>query len=247
MSRSAPLVAGVDGCPFGWVAVVGPAAGAELWVTVAPDISTLFSLHPSVLRWAVDIPIGLADDGPRACDSLARKRLGSKRGSSIFPSPPRAVAEYSEEQGRDASYVEACRLAAEATGKKISKQAWNITPKIAEVRRFLIDNSRWRDRVFEAHPELAFARLADGEALVDAKKTPAGGLRRRQLLSRVVGADCIERLVRQTESTRGVAVDDTLDAIACWTVAVRAASGQAESLPSDPQRDATGLLRAIVG
>lgn len=215
MSRSPPLVAGVDGCPFGWVAVLGPAVGAEPWLTVAHDFSTLLGLYPRVHRWAVDIPIGLAEDRPRACDTLARKRLGPKRGASVFPAPPRAVADYAGEYRRNAVYAEACRIAATATGKKISKQAWNITPKITEVRNALVAKKRRQGRVFETHPELAFARLADGEALADGKKTLAGNLRRRQLLSRVLGAECVERLVLQTESTRGVSVDDTLDAIAC--------------------------------
>lgn len=243
MSRTANLVAGVDGCPFGWVAVVGPTTGGEPWLTVAPGFAKLVELHPRVIHWAVDIPIGLSDSGSRECDSLARKQLGPKRGSSVFPAPPRVVSSYIETD--QAEYAEACRLAAAATGKKISKQAWNITPKIAEARRFLIENKRLRERVFECHPELAFARLAGGEALGDGKKTPEGTRLRRQLLSRRFNAEVVERMIAQTEATRGVGVDDTLDAMACWTAAGRAAAGQATSLPPEPPRDADGLEMSI--
>lgn len=246
MSGSVPLIAGVDGCPSGWVAAVGPATSGEPWLTIASSFAVLVGLHPQVKYWAVDIPIGLAGDESRLCDSLARQRLGPRRGASVFPAPPLVVSHYADKCGESADYTEACRLAAEATGKKISKQAWNITPKIAEVRRFLIETPKLRGRVFESHPELCFARLADGDALADGKKTPAGGLRRRQLLSQVFGAPCVERLVRQTTSTRGVGVDDTLDALACWTAAARVASGQADSLPPDPSLDADGLSMAIV-
>lgn len=246
MSGSVPLIAGVDGCPSGWVAAVGPAAGGEPWLTIAPSFAALVGMHPRVKCWAVDIPIGLAGNKSRLCDSLARQRLGPRRGASVFPAPPLVVSQYSDKRGESADYTEACRLAAEATGKKISKQAWNITPKIAEVRSFLIETPKLRDRVVESHPELCFARLAEGKALADGKKTSAGGLRRRHLLSRVFGAPCVERLVIQTASTRGVGVDDTLDALACWTAAARVATGQADSLPLDPSLDADGLRVAIV-
>lgn len=243
MSRPVPLVAGVDGCPIGWVAVVGPITGSDPWMTVASDFATLVDRHPRVAQWAVDIPIGLADSGPRECDSLARKELGPKRGSSVFPAPPRLVAQYIEQDS--VHYPEACRIAAQATGKKISKQAWNITPKIAEVRRFLIGTPRWRDRVFESHPELAFARLAGGKALLEGKKTTAGALRRRQLLNKQFGAEYVTRLITQTESTCGVAINDTLDAMACWTAAARAVVGRDTALPTHPPRDADGLSLAI--
>lgn len=244
MSRSSPLVAGVDGCPAGWVAVVSSIVDYEPWLTFAPTFAQLIDQHPRVVLWALDIPIGLADDGPRECDSLARKRLGPRRGSSVFPSPPRVVSDYVERQGTD--YKEACRLAAAATGKKISKQSWNITPKIAEVRRHLQDTPRHRGRVFESHPELCFTRLAGGAALAEGKKTLVGHEQRRRLLSEAVGADCVERLILQTEATRGIGVDDTLDAIACWTTAALVASGEAESLPPQPQLDLSGLEMAIV-
>ncbi len=243
MSRLAPLVAGVDGCPAGWVAVIGRAKSPVLWLAVGPTLEWLMHLHPRVESWAIDIPIGLAEDGPREADALARKQLGPKRSSSVFPTPPRVVVEYVANGGDD--YVEACRLAADATGKKISKQAWYITPKIAETRRRLVSDRRARSRTFETHPELCFARLADGHALAEPKKSLAGERRRRSLLARVFGAECIERLVAQTESTRGVAIDDTLDAMACWTAAARAVAKQSASVPIDPPSDKDGLPMAI--
>lgn len=143
-------------------------------------------------------------------------------------------------------YVEACRLAQGATGKKISKQAWNITPKIAEVRDYLLRTPRHRQRVFETHPELCFARLAGGEALPEGKKATAGKQMRRRLLEDHFGADLIDRLLTQTEAISGVGIDDTIDALACWTAAKRAGLGEASSLPTKPPGDATGLPMAIV-
>lgn len=243
MIERSTLVAGVDGCPAGWVAVIGSVGLTEPWLAVEADMAMLFRRYPRVMSWAVDIPIGLSDGGSRDCDRLARKRLDPKRGSSVFPAPPRAVVEAA--QLGLADYREVCRLAAEATGKKISRQAWNITPKIAEVRRALIEKPQLANRVFETHPELGFARLAGGDQIVEAKKTPTGHLQRRQLLSREFGVDHVERLMDQTTATRGVAIDDTLDALVCWLAAQRATLGQDESVPADPVSDRTNLPLAI--
>ena len=240
MSRSdAAVVAGVDGCPAGWVAVIG-SSPADAWLIVARTFGELVDRQPRVRAWAVDIPVGLADDGPRPCDAAARKRLGRERSSSVFPAPPRCVVE-----ATDVDYAEACRLAAAATGKKIPKQAWNLTPKIRDVRAVLIDRRALRRRVFETHPELCFARMQSGEALAEGKKTAEGRSRRESLLTEVFGRATVKRFVAQTDATRGVGVDDALDAMACWTAAQLFAAGDTESAPDNPATDATGLPVAI--
>ncbi|TWT94052.1 hypothetical protein Pla108_37640 [Botrimarina colliarenosi] len=239
MTRNAPLVAGVDGCPRGWVAAVGPLQGDAIWLSVASSLRELIDLHPGVVAWAVDIPIGLAEDGPRECDGLARRRLGPRRAVSVFSAPPRcAVA--------DVDYPEACRLAAAASGKKISKQAWHIGPKIRETRSLLIAEPRLRRRLFESHPELCFQRLAGGAALGEPKKSIAGSVQRRRLLAEAFGAEAVDRVLTQAAASRRVGVDDALDAMACWTAAARAAAGEAESLPPKPPADADGLRMAMV-
>ena len=43
------------------------------------------------LMIAVDMPIGLAERGPRACDIAARRVLPRGRKSSVFPPPRRAM------------------------------------------------------------------------------------------------------------------------------------------------------------
>lgn len=186
------------------------------------------------------MPIGLSDDGPRECDTLARERLRPDRSASVFSAPPRAAVEEAK-----ASYVVACRLAQAATGKKISKQAWNLTPKIREVRALLLKKPRLRSRLFETHPELCFASLAGGRALVESKKSAAGVRRRTELLAGLFGAAAVARLTSQTELTRGVGIDDTLDAMACWTAAARAAEASDDILPATSVKDATGLPIAI--
>src|SRR4051812_973534 len=67
-----------------------------------------------------------SDEHPRACDIEARRCLGKGQGSRVFPTPTRPALTGS-------SYVECCTLNAVACGRKISKQAFGILPKILEV------------------------------------------------------------------------------------------------------------------
>jgi predicted RNase H-like nuclease len=83
-------IAGVDGCPDGWVVALEDLDSGDLtsgWgVTFA--LALALPQHPRVI--AVDIPIGLlsaAQPGGRGCDREARKLLG-KRGSSVFSARP---------------------------------------------------------------------------------------------------------------------------------------------------------------
>ena len=54
-----------------------------------PDVAAVLAV-PDVEVVAIDMPIGLSDDGARACDVAARRLLG-RAGSSVFPTPVRAV------------------------------------------------------------------------------------------------------------------------------------------------------------
>ncbi|MEN0111750.1 MAG: DUF429 domain-containing protein [Planctomycetota bacterium] len=244
MSRAPRLVAGVDGCPAGWVAAIGEAdgrcpPGGPVWLAVAGSLAELIDAHPRVARWAVDMPLGLASDGPRPADAEARRRLGPRR-SSVFPAIPLPALDAVE-------YSEACRLAEAATGKRISKQAWNLAPKIRELRALALNApSRRRRAVFECHPELAFAAIGSGVPCPHPKKSDAGHEERVALLASVFGPEPVSRFIAQAETTRGVGVDDALDAAACWFSASRDLADATESVGDDritgkPRFDATGL------
>src|SRR5437870_3658001 len=76
-----PRLAGVDGCRLGWV------VATDDGVEVVPALDDVLVQCDAV---GIDIPIGLPDAGPRACDVEARRRLGPRR-SSVFPAPRRAL------------------------------------------------------------------------------------------------------------------------------------------------------------
>lgn len=205
-------MAGVDGCRTGWVIATGPAAGD---VRVEPSLATVVAdvRAGRLAGVGIDMPIGLpAEPGPRACDVAARRLLGPRR-STVFPAPARWCL------GRPWHEV-----------RGLSKQAFHLLPKIAEVDA-LIDPSV-QDRVFEVHPELAFARLT-GAVLSAPKRTVEGRAARLAAL----GLSAVPRL-------RGAAPDDVLDALAVWHSTVVIVNGQASAV-GDGTRDQRGLEMVI--
>ena len=165
------------------------------------------SLPPDLTAIAIDMPIGLSDAGPRACDIAARKLL-QPHGTRVFPAPPRVALAHADD------YDAACRAAIAASGKSLSKQTWNLLRSIGEVDAIADD-----PRVVECHPELAFA-LMQGHPVDERKKTPEGRARRLDLLRRW--------LPDLGDPAYG---DDGLDALACAWSAARIASGTALTLP----------------
>lgn len=66
------IVAGVDGCPAGWVAFKVQLPSLVTSIEVVDLLSWLKERPPDIARLGIDIPIGLFDR-PRACDIAARK------------------------------------------------------------------------------------------------------------------------------------------------------------------------------
>ena len=215
-------VLGVDGCRKGW-AVVALEDGrlADAWL--APSFAGLIDDAATVI--GVDMPMGETTPGARACEREARRFLGARR-STIFTPPPLAAAVD--------DYEEAKQLALVLTGKRISRQAWHLLPKMLDVV------PHWRDdpaRIREVHPECAFSVMA-GAPLAASKKTIQGAAQRRKLL----GAQGIDV---PTHGVRGAASEDVIDAAAVAWTAHRVATGFARSLPDPPERDPDGRPVAI--
>ena len=187
---------------------------------------------------AVDMPIGLADSGPRACDIAARRHLPRGRKSSVFPPPRRAMLAC-------ANWAEANALGRAREGKGLSHQAWNLTPRIRELDQALTPADQARVR--EVHPELVFQRLNGTAAQPDtlpSKKTPAGQAARLALLARA-GVRELPALI-ETLPRSQAKPDDLLDAAACALAARDILAGRATCLPGPaPPRDARGLRMEI--
>jgi predicted RNase H-like nuclease len=83
---------GIDGCRGGWLVAASDTALSALRFSVVEDLEPLIAgAERSGALMAIDMPIGLADGGPRTCDLEARRMLGRPRGSSVFPAPCRAA------------------------------------------------------------------------------------------------------------------------------------------------------------
>jgi predicted RNase H-like nuclease len=222
-------VLGVDGCRAGWVGALLSADGVV--GLVAPTIAELHDRasrldRPHVV--AVDIPIGLPDEGPRRADVLARTELPRGRTSSVFPTPSRAAVAAS-------SHPEANAANRRATGKGLSVQGFHLCAKIAEVDQWV--RSGPGVGVLEVHPEVSFTAL--GADTVLAKRTAAGAATRREALGRA-GIE-----PPRPPPGPGVGADDVLDACAVAWTAVRHLSGRSRSLPEDPEVFSDGLPAAI--
>src|SRR4051812_18621107 len=123
-------LAGIDGCPAGWVAAFLRADGGGLRIAVLPRFADVLTVPEQPAIVAVDIPIGLPErtgSGGRAAENAIRPLLGMRQ-SSVFSVPSRAAI-YA------ADYAETCRaaLATSDPPRKTSKQLFMLAPKIREV------------------------------------------------------------------------------------------------------------------
>lgn len=232
MSRRV-AVAGVDGCRAGWiVAVLAADDVTPLEVRVLPRLDELVAEVESgrLGAAAVDIPIGLAARGRRACDVAARRMLGPRR-SSIFPAPARGVLGAT-------TYAQACARSYAACGKKVSTQLFNIVPKIREVDR--MESPALQQQLFEACPELSFAFMAGGTPMGHAKRTSEGRSERLAALYRAGFGD-VAALVERPPA--GAGPDDVCDALALAWTARRQVAGNAVRVGGEA--DDTGLRMEI--
>lgn len=241
-------VAGVDGCPGGWIVVLRPLADPRTArLQLVDRFSDVLALSPSPTVIGVDMPIGLpaAIDGRggRRADSSARAVLGGRQ-SSIFAVPSRAAV-------MEVDYAKACQVA-EATSsppRRISKQAYNLFPKIREIDALM--TPALQDRVYETHPEVGFWALNGQVPLGEPKKVKSrphqSGLDLRRKLLAKAGYD--EGFLCDTSAyrARDVGPDDLLDAAVCAWTAARIARGEGRRFPADPLVDAKGLRMEIWG
>jgi predicted RNase H-like nuclease len=240
-------VGGLDGCRSGWVLVTLPSTVDTATVS---DTSARFdpdSVRVRIVRRltelggdldsgrlaavAIDIPIGLPASGPRAADVEARRLLGPRR-NSVFPAPARRVL-------GARTYDEACARSRAACGKAVSRQLFNILPKIEEADS--VQSPARQHRLVEMCPELSFSFIAGGP-MAHPKTAPEGRRERAEVLRSVFGASVVDR--HATCPLPGSRLDDVLDAFAgAWT-ALRVASGTHVRLGGE--RDERGLRMQVV-
>jgi predicted RNase H-like nuclease len=229
------MLAGVDGCRGGWIAVIDE--GGLLESRVFADWSRLMVEFQRATLIGVDIPIGLPGRDSRRCDIEARRRLGPPRGSSVFPAPVRGVLT------DGLSYREASDLHRRIDGRGLTRQTYALLPKIREVDGCLREDLARQGHVIEIHPEVSFAVWNGGTAMAYRKSELAGRAQRERLIDKEWPGQR-ERLwesVRRQDCQR----DDLNDAFAAlWTVR-RTAAHVAQTLSPVPAFDEVGLRMEI--
>ena len=218
--ESVPSCAGVDGCPAGWIVVTRDR------VEVVPTFSRVPDGFAVI---GVDMPIGMTSGGHRVADVAARAFVGARR-SSVFPTPHRDLLEFAGD--RDA-YAAANAASKARHGKGLSRQAFNLLSRIAEVDAAITPQRE--HQLIEVHPECSFRLLAHAE--LRSKHTAEGRARRRDLVERTFG--------QVPAPPRGATEIDLLDAYAVLWSAERFATGRHDTL-GDHARDPRGLIMRIV-
>jgi predicted RNase H-like nuclease len=231
-------LAGVDGCPAGWMVAFVRPTGDDVRLRVVPQFAAIAAAPEAPAVIAVDMPIGLPAriaPGGRGPERAVRPLLGARQ-SSVFPVPSRDAV-YAP------SYLDACRIALATSDpqRSVQKQLFLIGPRIREIDVLLRADATLAARVFEVHPELAFWRLNGDQPLPLPKKVKPGlALRRQLLIAAGFPAAAVE-----APPPKGARADDALDALACAAIARRIHAGVARSFPDAPQHDEYGLPMAI--
>jgi predicted RNase H-like nuclease len=241
-------VAGVDGCPAGWLVVFRSVENHCHKARIVGSLVDVFLACERPKVAAVDIPIGLlsiSKSGGRVADKECRKVLGRYRQSSIFPPPSRATINAT-------SFLEACEieLANSVPPKKVNQQTFNIMKKIREADAIAL---RFQGSIFECHPEVSFwamnNRLAMRLPKKGSRKADAGNYResgsteRRELLIRNGYSE--DFLATRLGSAKQCSSNDFIDACAAAWTARRILKGEAIRFPSAADFDDRGLDMAI--
>ena len=175
----------------------------------------------------IDMPKGLLSDKARKIEGLARQLLKGQA-STVF-NVPVVDAVFAGD------YQDASAINYRMTGKKLSKQAWYLCPKIRELDELLAEESSLSDEIFESHPELVFRLMAGVQ--MPKKKLAEGLTARLALLERagMPATQLVNDLVDQYPRSVCFA-DDAVDAL----VLLLLAHSHSEDLDQEAEIDRRG-------
>ena len=185
----------------------------------------------------IDIPIGLpenVEENMDRPDEKARAYLSVGRKSTVFPVPCRQAV------NKDL-YEEASAENERVLGKRLPSQSFGFSKMIRQVDVFIQENSCWKNRLLESHPEVAFQMLNGGKGLRSSKHTEAG-LRERIAILQSCGMDPTSALATCSPKQ----YTDALDAI-CLAVSARFGCEKGFcTIPNIPACDRYGIKMQMV-
>ena len=217
-------VIGIDGCKAGWI-IAKTLENESISFQIIKNLNDLKRINVSHI--GIDIPLQLSHTGKRFAEIEARSLL-KNRACTIF-TPPTLNAL------RAKNYMDACEVNFNECGKRISKQSWNLFPKIKEAQEFLDNKSINKLRVFEVHPELSFMAMNDMILVQASKKTDIGREIRIKLIQKFFPKFSFES-VRNEYKKNQTLDDDILDSVSVLWSTQRIVDNIANFVPKDPKR-----------
>lgn len=231
-------VAGVDGCPAGWLMV--KYTSGTFYHQIHHNFEELVSANPNLTRILIDIPVGLASPGyPRTIDQKLREQL-PERSSTVFNTPVRAAIYASQ-------FDEARQINKQMTGKSLSIQSLNLMDKIKQVDQYLISAPKNEAKIYESHPELCFKSLHNDRTSLS-KKSTKEGLRDRLLVlaNYEPSIKYLYQNILASTLRKHVRRDDIVDAFCLCLINKMALHGELRFLSDDNVKDEHSIEIKIV-
>ena len=219
-------IIGMDGCSAGWF-TTKIADKQSLIFNIIEDLNDDYLKKSNLSHIGIDIPLYLSKTGKRRAEIEARFLL-KKRACTIFSPPTFNVL-------RAKNYIDACEINFKECGNRISKQSWNLFPKIKEAQKFLENNLTFQVGIFEIHPELSFMAMNDMNLIEASKKTDIGKKIRIKLIQKFFPSFSFES-VRKKYKKNQVQDDDILDCISVLWSTQRIVDNIAQSVPKKPEK-----------
>ena len=216
-------VIGIDGCKAGWI-IAKTLENKSISFQIIKNLNDAYLEGGNLSHIGIDIPLHLSHTGKRFAEIEARSLL-KNRACTIF-TPPTLNAL------RAKNYMDACEVNFKECGKRISKQSWNLFPKIKEAQKLLQNNSISKLKIFEVHPELSFMAMNDMSLIKASKKTDIGREIRIKLVQKFFPNFSFE-LVRNKYKKTQVLDDDILDSISVLWSTQRIVDNIARFVPRD--------------
>jgi len=226
---------GIDGCSRGWICAI--LSESSLDVKKYNLIESLVIDNRKAKAILVDMPIGLPDNKNHIRPDVCARQIIPERMSTIFPVPCRKAV-YANAKS------EAYQLNESILGKKFTPLTFGIMPKIKELDIFLQNNEEFKNIVIESHPELCFSRM-NKKTLLSKKNRLNGILERIELLKKYI-PEMTGEMIGEYEMKLDCNADDVLDAICLSVTAKLHSMNETEIIPSNPQRDDTGILMQMI-
>ena len=217
-------VIGIDGCKAGWI-IAKTLENESISFQIIKNLNDLKRINVSHI--GIDIPLQLSHTGKRFAEIEARSLL-KNRACTIF-TPPTLNAL------RAKNYMDACEVNFKECGKRISKQSWNLFPKIKEAQEFLENKSINKLRIFEVHPELSFMAMNNMSLVQASKKTDIGREIRIKLIQKFFPKFSFESVRNEYKKNQALD-DDILDSVSVLWSTQRIVDNIANFVPKDPKR-----------